>query len=91
MSSANWSRKFESSWEKRKKKQRTEALVQSQKGAMDRFVTKPTQGSSDNPTPDHGQAVDNNIDNDPINSLENNVEVQEVLPDNTKYKYSDGQ
>jgi hypothetical protein len=50
---------------------------------MDRFVTKPTQGSFDNPTPDHGQAVDNNIDNDPIYPSENNVEVQKALPDNT--------
>jgi hypothetical protein len=40
---------------------------------MDRFITKQSQVSSDNPTPD----------NDPIDPLENNVEVEEALPDNT--------
>jgi hypothetical protein len=83
MSSANRPRKFESGWEKRKKKQRIEALVQSQKGSMDRFVTKPTGVSSDNTTLDHGQAVPVDNDNDPINPSENHVEVEEALPDNT--------
>jgi hypothetical protein len=73
MSSTNHSRKFESGSQKRKKKQRIEKLVQSQQGAMDRFITKQSQVSSDNPTPD----------NDPIDPLENNVEVEEALPDNT--------
>ncbi|PVH63800.1 hypothetical protein PAHAL_2G109400 [Panicum hallii] len=40
---------------------------------MDRFITKQSQVSSDNPTPD----------NDPIDPLENNVEVEKALPDNT--------
>jgi hypothetical protein len=71
MSSAH--RKFESGSQKRKKKQRIEKLVQSQQGAMDMFITKPSQVSSDNPTPD----------NDPIDPPENNVEVEEALPDNT--------
>ena len=83
MSSANRSRKFESGWQKRKKKQRIEKLVQSQQGAMDMFVTKQSQVSSDNPTPDQGQSIDNNIDIDRIDPLENNVEVEEALPDNT--------
>jgi hypothetical protein len=83
MSSANRSRKFESGWQKRKKKQRIEKLVQSQQGAIDMFVTKQSQVSSDNPTPDQGQSIDNNIDIDRINPLENNVEVEEALPDNT--------
>jgi hypothetical protein len=39
--------------------------------------------SSDNPTPDQGQSIDNNIDIDRIDPLENNVEVEEALPDNT--------
>jgi len=43
MSSANRSRKFESGWQKRKKKQRIEKLVQSQERAMDRFITKQSQ------------------------------------------------
>jgi hypothetical protein len=40
MSSTNRSRKYESGYQKRKKKQRIEELTQSQKGAMDRFVIK---------------------------------------------------
>jgi hypothetical protein len=40
MSSTNHSRKFESGSQKRKKKQRIEKLIQSQQGAMDRFITK---------------------------------------------------
>jgi hypothetical protein len=39
--------------------------------------------SSDNPTPDQGQAIDNNVDNDPLDPPENNVEVEEALLDNT--------
>ena len=50
---------------------------------MDRFITKQSQVSSDNPTPDPGQAIDTNVDNDPINPPENNIEVEEALPDNT--------
>ena len=83
MYSANRSRKFESGWQKRKKKQRIEDLIQYQKGAMDRFITKQSQVPSDNPTPDQGQAIDTNVDNDPINPPENNIEVEEALPDNT--------
>jgi len=83
MSSSNHSRKFESGWQKRKKKQRIEELVQSQEGAMDKFVTKRSQVSSDNPTLDQGQAIDNNVDNNPIDPPENNVEVEEAFPDNT--------
>jgi hypothetical protein len=83
MSSANRSRKFESGWQKRKKKQRIEKLVQSQEGAIDRFITKQSQVSSDNLAPDQGQAIDNNVDNNPIDPPENNVEVEEALPDNT--------
>jgi hypothetical protein len=39
---------------------------------MDRFITKQSQVSSDNPTPD----------NNPIDPLENNIEVEKALPDN---------
>ena len=39
--------------------------------------------SSDNPTPDQGQAIDNNVYNNPIDPPENNIEVEEALPDNT--------
>ena len=50
---------------------------------MDRCITKQSQVPSDNPTPDQGQAIDTNVDNDPINPPENNIEVEEALPDNT--------
>ena len=50
---------------------------------MDRFITKQSQVSSNNPTPDQGQAIDSNIDNDPINPPKNNVEAEEALPNNT--------
>jgi hypothetical protein len=65
MSSTNWSKIFESGWQKRKKKQRIEDLIQSQKGARNRSVTKQSQVSSDNPTY-QGQAINSNIDNDPV-------------------------
>jgi hypothetical protein len=48
---------------------------------MDRFITKESQVSYDNPTPDPGQPMDSNVDNDPLNPPENNVEVEEALPD----------
>ncbi|XP_066340512.1 uncharacterized protein [Miscanthus floridulus] len=95
MSSTNRSRKFESGFQKRKKKQRIEELVQSQQGAMDRFVTKQSQVSSDNPTLEagalleEGQAIDNNIDNDPIDPPENNVEVEEADNTNTQIDSED--
>jgi hypothetical protein len=50
---------------------------------MDMFITKQSQVSSDNPTPNQGQAIDNNVDNNPIDPPENNVKVEEALPDNT--------
>ncbi|XP_062208340.1 uncharacterized protein LOC133909808 [Phragmites australis] len=48
MSSRN--RKYDSGYEKRKKKQRLEAAAQSQKGALDRFVMKESQFNSENQT-----------------------------------------
>jgi hypothetical protein len=54
---------------KAQEKQRIEELIQSQEEAIDRFVTKQSQVSSDNLTPDQGQAIDNNVDNNPIDPL----------------------
>ena len=54
---------------KAQEKQRIEELIQSQEGAIDRFVTKWSQVSSNNPTPDQGQVIDNNVDNNPIDPL----------------------
>jgi len=74
MSSANRSRKYESGYQKRKKKQRIKDLTQSQKGAMDKFVRKESQVSTDN---------DDNDPRDGQMETENIVGVEEVLIDNT--------
>jgi len=77
MSSANRSRKYESGYQKRKKKQRIDDLTQSQKGAMDKFVRKESQVSTDN---------DDNDPRDGQMETENIVGVKEVLIDNTNIK-----
>ena len=81
MSSANRSRKYDSGSQKRKKNQRLDDLTQSQKGAMDRFVVKESQVSSNNHILDQSSALDSNVDNDPRDGdpqIENNVGVEEV-------------
>jgi hypothetical protein len=50
-------RRYDSGFEKCKKKQRLEAAAQSQKSALDRFVLKESQINSENQTPEG-----NNID-----------------------------
>lgn len=50
MSSRN--RKYDSGFEKHKKKRRLEAADQSQTGSMDRFVVKDSQLNSKNQTPE---------------------------------------
>ena len=81
MSSANRSRKYDSGSQKRKKNQRLDDLTQSQKGAMDRFIVKESQLSSNNHILDQSPALDSNVDNDPRDGdpqTENNVGVEEV-------------
>jgi hypothetical protein len=51
------SRKYESGFQKRKKQKRIEGLIQSQKGAMDRFVIKESQVSPVNQPADGGPAI----------------------------------
>ena len=48
ITSANRYRKYDSGSQKRKNKQRLDDLTQSQKGAMDRFIVKEYQVSSNN-------------------------------------------
>jgi hypothetical protein len=68
MSSANRSRKYDSGYQKRKRKQRIEDLTQTQKGAMDRFIIKESQVSFDNHSLDQDPAIGNNdVLNDTIN------------------------
>jgi hypothetical protein len=50
MSSSSRIRKFDSGYEKRKKKKRLKALAQSQKGALDRYVIKENQSSAEDQT-----------------------------------------
>jgi hypothetical protein len=60
MSSANQSRKHDSGYQKRKRKQRIEDLTQSQKGAMDRFIIQESQVSSDNHSLDQDPTIGDN-------------------------------
>lgn len=67
------SRKYESGFQKRKKQKRIEGLIQSQKGAMDRFVIKESQVSPVNQPTDGGPAIDstaadNEVDDVPIDN-----------------------
>jgi len=92
MSSANRSRKYDSGSQKRKKKQRLDDLTQSQKGAMDRFVVKESQVSSNNHILDQSPALDSNVDNDPRDGdpqTENNVGVEEVPIGSTNIEMDD--
>jgi hypothetical protein len=70
MSSSSRIRKFDSGYEKRKKKKRLEALAQSQKGALDRYVIKENQSSAEDQTLQMG--IDENIGDNTNNA--SNVE-----------------
>ena len=81
MSSTNRFRKYESGYQKRRKKQRIEELTHSQEGAPDRFIIKESNVLSGNEAVDQGPALDSNIENDLRDGqtgTENNAEVQEV-------------
>ena len=89
MSSTNRFRKYESGYQKCKKKQRIEELTQSKKGAMDRFIIKESNMLSGNEAVDQGPALDSNIENDVRDGqtgIENNAEVQEVPINNIMLK-----
>ena len=89
MPSTNRFRKYESGYQKRKKKQRIEELTRSQKGAMDRFIIKESNVLSGNEAVDQGPALDSNIENDLRDGLtgtKNNAEVQEVPINNIMLK-----
>jgi hypothetical protein len=70
----------ESGSKKRKQKQKEQNLIQSQKGAMDRFVKREKQVASDNQSVDPSTLAPDIIPyNDPTDETEteNNVEVEE--------------
>jgi NDP-sugar pyrophosphorylase family protein len=81
MSSANRSRKYDSGYQKRKRKQRIEDLTQTQKGAMDRFIIKESQVSSDNHSLDQDPAIGNNDNINDQTEAENNVEIEDIIID----------
>jgi hypothetical protein len=64
MSSANRSKNFELVWQKRKKKTKNRGF--NPISERSNGVTKQSQVSSYNPTPYQRQAIDSNIDNDPV-------------------------
>jgi len=74
-------RKHESGAQKRKRKEREQDLIQSKKGAMDRFIIKESQVSAGNQSVDPSTlALDIIAYNDPRDGqteTENNVEVEE--------------
>jgi hypothetical protein len=61
MSSANQSTKYDSGYQSVKKEQRIDNLIQSQKRALDRFVVKKSQVSSNNQAHVEDPALDNSI------------------------------
>ena len=74
-------RKHESSAQKRKRKERHHDLIQSQKGAMDRFIIKESQVSSSNQSVDPStlalDIIGYNDSRHGQTETENNVEVEE--------------
>jgi hypothetical protein len=89
MSSSNRIRKYESGFQKRKRKQRIEQLTESQKGSMDRFVIKESNMVSGNEVVDQGPVLGSNIeiendlrDVDGQTGTENNTEVFPEVPSN---------
>ena len=63
-----------------------EQLIQSQKGATDRFIIKESQVVTGNQTIDQGPATASTVDNDTIDGhgqTENNIEGQETATDKT--------
>ena len=73
--------KHKSGAEKRKRKEKEQVLIKSQKGAMDKFIIKQTQVSSDNQSSDPStlalDIVAYNDARDGQPEAENNVEVEE--------------
>lgn len=76
-------RKFESGCEKRKKKKRSEALIQSQRGALEKFVIKDSQISTDNQNNDNMNLHENDDDIDCNVSLDDENVNCDVIPENS--------
>ena len=91
MSSAKQHRKYDSGYQKRRKKQRIDELIESQKGAMERFIRKEPQVShpQNNQTLDQEQGTtqntsvpDANEPNDGETHVENIVPIDEIEIEN---------
>ena len=88
MSSGNRSRAYESGYQKRKKKQRVDELIQSQRGAMDRFIKKEPQVPSADEALSLAVVNDGHINNEP--DVEKNVEPEAENNDGDSELQNDG-
>ncbi|CAO2189601.1 unnamed protein product [Urochloa humidicola] len=77
MSSRN--RIHESGHEKRKKKQRLEAAAQTQKGAVDKYIVKESQFTSQNQTPDANVDEGNGEDSGNAAEVEAPIEINNEI------------
>ncbi|GER54164.1 HAT family dimerisation domain containing protein [Striga asiatica] len=80
MSSANHHRKYDSGYQKRRKKQRVDELIESHKGAMERFIRKEPpvnqtldQGTTQNTSVPNDGETETQVENIPP-TLEENIE-----------------
>jgi len=73
------SRKYASGYQKRQKKQKIDELIQSQKGAMERFIRKESQVSPLNQSLDQGIAPNTSDGNEPNNN-ETDTDMETIVP-----------
>ena len=86
MSSAKQHRKYDSGYQKRKKKQRIDELIESQKGAMERFIRKEPQvshpGNQGQSSTQNTSVPNANEPNDGETQVENIVPTDEIEIEN---------
>ncbi|KAG2597940.1 hypothetical protein PVAP13_5KG311521 [Panicum virgatum] len=86
MSSAKQHRKYDSGYQKRKKKQRIDELIESQKGAMERFIRKEPQvshpGNQGQGSTQNTSVPNANEPNDGETQVENTIPTDEIEIEN---------